>query len=84
MLKRAHGLADTLHNMTIFILDDELIVGNQISAPRGVPVYPEMACSWLEEEIPTISERPEKFQLSSADKRVLTEDIIPYMRNASS
>jgi len=81
--KRAHGLADTLRSMTIFILDDELIVGNQISEARGVPVYPEMACSWLEEEIPTISERPEKFQLSPEDRKVLTDDIIPFWKGRS-
>ena len=83
VLKRAHGLADTLRSMTVFILDDELIVGNQISEARGVPVYPEMACSWLEEEIPTISGRPEKFQLSPADREVLTDEIIPFWKGRS-
>ena len=83
VLRRAHGLADTLRSMTIFILDGELIVGNQISAPRGVPVFPEMACAWLEGEIPTISERPEKFELSPEDAYSLTTEIIPFWKGRS-
>jgi formate C-acetyltransferase len=69
--------------MTIFILDDELIVGNQISAPRGMPVFPEMACSWLEEEIPSISERPERFELDPEDEKILSREIIPFWRGRS-
>ena len=83
VLRRAHGLADTLRGMSIFILDGELIVGNQISAPRGVPVFPEMACSWLEEEIPFISQRPERFELSRDDEKTLLSEIIPFWKGRS-
>ncbi len=83
VLKRAAGLVNTLQRMSIFILEDELIVGNQISAPRGVPVFPEMACRWLEEEIPTIGQRPEKFRLSAEDAWTLAERIIPYWKGRS-
>ncbi len=80
VVRRALGLIRTLKKMSIFILEDELIVGNQISAPRGVPVFPEMADRWLEEEIPTIDRRPEKFRLSAEDAQRLTGEIVPYWK----
>ena len=83
VIRRALGLAKTLQNMTIFILDGELIVGNQISAPRGVPVFPEMACRWIEEELPDIRKRPEKFEIGEEDAKLLAGEILPYWKGRS-
>lgn len=83
VIKRARGLAHVLENMSIFILDDEIIVGNQISSPRGVPVFPEMACNWLEEELSSFDERPERFVISKADADLLADAIIPYWKGRS-
>jgi len=82
-IKRALGLAHVLENMSIFILDDEIIVGNQISSPRGVPVFPEMACNWLEEELGSFDERPERFVISKTDADLLADSIIPYWKGRS-
>ena len=38
VLKRAKALAKTLDNISIFIGDDELIVGNTASKPMGVEI----------------------------------------------
>ncbi len=80
IIRRALGLVQTMKKMSIFILDEELIVGNQVSAPRGVPIFPEMAAHWLEEEIPSIGKRPEKFQLAPSDAELLQSDVIPYWK----
>jgi pyruvate formate-lyase/glycerol dehydratase family glycyl radical enzyme len=80
IIRRALGLVRALQKMSIFILDEELIVGNQISAARGVPVFPEMASRWLEEEIPGIDKRPEKFRLAAEDAALLTAEILPYWK----
>jgi pyruvate formate-lyase/glycerol dehydratase family glycyl radical enzyme len=82
-MRRAEGLARALREMTVLILEDELIVGNQISAARGVPVFPEMACRWLEAEIGSIGTRPEKFRLGDEDARTIAEEILPYWRGHS-
>ena len=50
-LKRALALRDVLSRMSIYILDEELIVGNQASAPLAAPVFPEYSIRWLEEEL---------------------------------
>ncbi len=49
--RRALALAATLEQMSIYIADDELLVGNQASAVRAAPVFPEYAVDWLAEEI---------------------------------
>ncbi len=55
--KRSKAVAEVLRRMTVFIGDDELIVGNQARKLRAAPVFPEYDVSWIEEEIETISER---------------------------
>lgn len=83
VIKRARGLAHVLENMSIFIMKDELIVGNQISSPRGVPVFPEMACNWIEEELNSFAERPEHFVIGKTDADRLADSIIPYWKGRS-
>ncbi len=58
-LIRAKALEKILNEMTIFILDDELIVGNHASKLRFAPVYPEMDVKWMgdEEEIESLKTR---------------------------
>ncbi len=41
VLRRSHALAHVLENMTITIQPGEIIVGNQASAPRAAPIFPE-------------------------------------------
>jgi len=41
ILKRAYALEKTLREMTIFISEGELIVGNQSSRLRAAPIFPE-------------------------------------------
>lgn len=50
-IKRAKAVEKTLENMTIYIKDGELIVGNQASNERTAPVFPEYAVQWMEDEI---------------------------------
>lgn len=49
-MRRAKAFANVLDNMTIFVADDELIVGNLASKPRSAPVYPEYSVDWIIEE----------------------------------
>jgi pyruvate-formate lyase len=50
IIRRAYALEKTLSNMTVFIDDGELIVGNQSSRYRAAPIFPEYAVEWLLEE----------------------------------
>jgi len=48
VIRVAKGVASILDNMTIYIEDDELIVGNYACSPVSMPVYPEYYCRWIE------------------------------------
>jgi len=49
IIRRAKALDHLLRNMTIYILDEEQIVGNYASTPESLPTYPEYSHTWLEE-----------------------------------
>lgn len=73
-IKRAKGLEATLNNISIYISDNDLIVGNVVSRPRSVEVFPDIACDWIIEEIDTLSTREaDKWEISDADKGELLE-----------
>ncbi|MEG1003671.1 MAG: glycyl radical protein [Clostridium sp.] len=50
-IKRAKSVEKILENMSIYIKDGELIVGNQSSEERKAPLFPEYAVEWMEEEL---------------------------------
>lgn len=60
LIKRAKALKHVLETMSIFILDGELLVGNQASAPRSAPVFPEFSIQWLIDELDGIPQRPDQ------------------------
>ena len=56
-LKRAYALKDILEQMTIYIADGELIVGNHAEGIKYTPVFPEYIFSWVIEELDQIETR---------------------------
>ncbi len=58
ILKRAYALERTLKEMTIFIDEGELIVGNQSSALRAAPIFPEYVTAWIIKELDEFDKRP--------------------------
>lgn len=74
IIKRAMALQKTLEKMTIFIDDGELIVGNQSSAHRAAPIFPEYAVDWLPEEMDELDKRPgDAFYITEEHKVELKE-----------
>lgn len=59
LIKRAKALDKVLRNMTIFINEGDLLVGNQSSMLRCPPIYPENFVGWMnnEEEIERMEKR---------------------------
>ncbi|MHA1269888.1 MAG: glycyl radical protein [Candidatus Helarchaeota archaeon] len=72
-----------LEKMTIFIQEDELIVGNRTSKPLGGPLYPEIRVDWIESDIDTISSREIQPQYISKDELDELKEIIPYWKDKS-
>ena len=50
-IKRAKAVEKILKNMSIYIKEGELIVGNQASEERTAPIFPEYAVDWMEAEL---------------------------------
>ena len=74
ILKRAYALEKTLKEMTIFINEGELIVGNQSSKLRAAPIFPEYVTSWIINELDEFDKRPgDAFFITEEHKRELRE-----------
>ncbi|WP_034632528.1 glycyl radical protein [Maridesulfovibrio bastinii] len=76
-VRRAKALEKILSNMSIFIQDDEVIVGNQCSMPRSAPIFPEFSCKWVEAELDRLEKR-------TADVFLISEDVKTKLRDAFS
>lgn len=74
IIKRALALEKTLKEMTIFIDEGELIVGNQSSQNRAAPIFPEYAVDWLPAEMDELDKRPgDAFFITDLHKKELLE-----------
>jgi len=60
VIRRAKGLANILDKMTLYILDDELIVGNLAGKPMGAPFFPEYG--WEKSLDTLINQRLDAYQ----------------------
>ncbi|MFZ3138354.1 MAG: formate C-acetyltransferase/glycerol dehydratase family glycyl radical enzyme, partial [Thermodesulfovibrionales bacterium] len=79
VLKRALALAYVLENMSITIDPEALIAGDKTVNPRSGDISPEMAVKWIDEELESLSERPQdKFDAANEDISELRENIFPY------
>jgi pyruvate formate-lyase/glycerol dehydratase family glycyl radical enzyme len=79
ILRRAKALAKVLDNITIFIEDDELIVGNGAGKPMGVELDCDMAI-WPQDEIDAL--REEGFVASKEDEAEL-QALNDYWKNSN-
>lgn len=81
IIRRAMGLKYLLEHMTIFIDDEELIVGNHGSTPRSAPLYPEFG-SFSKKELDLMPIRKiDTLQITEEDKETLLKEIYPYWEN---
>lgn len=80
---RAQAFKYLMENKTIYIGQDELIVGERGPSPRGTPTYPEICCHTLE-DLETLNAREKiSYRVPDGVKAVQKEQIIPYWRGRS-
>lgn len=70
-IRRAKAFKNVLENISIYIQDGELIVGNQAIKPKASPIYPEYSYEWIEEEF---SGKPYNFDERPGDRFYYTEE----------
>jgi pyruvate formate-lyase/glycerol dehydratase family glycyl radical enzyme len=79
--RRAKAFDAILKEISVYILDDELIVGHQSGKQRSAPLFPEFAVEWILEEIDDFETRPQdRFIFSEEDKKYFKEVLVPYWR----
>ena len=86
IIQRARVFDTYLREKTIFILEDELIVGNVNSKIRGSAIWGELYARFLDEEL---DDPVKDFQIRGVDRHIihpeerkeLREVIIPYFKN---
>lgn len=80
ILRRAYTLDSVLRGMSIYIDPEALLVGNQASADRAAPIFPEYAMDWVINELDQFDQRDgDRFTITEENKQVL-RDIYPYWK----
>ncbi|MHA1957675.1 MAG: trans-4-hydroxy-L-proline dehydratase [Candidatus Thorarchaeota archaeon] len=79
-IARALAFKFLMENKTIYINENELIVGERGPEPRGTPTYPELCCHTIEDlEISNARERSQ-FTVTNSAKETYRDEIIPFWR----
>ncbi len=80
---RAMAFRELCEKKTVYIGEDELIVGERGPAPKAVPTFPELTCHSVE-DLRTLNDRERTSYAIDEDGIALYErDIIPYWRGRS-
>ncbi|MEN6368870.1 MAG: trans-4-hydroxy-L-proline dehydratase [Thermotogota bacterium] len=80
---RARGFRYILENETIYIGDDELIVGERGPRPRATSTYPELCCHSLEDLRVLSTRRKTPFLVDDATKKLYESTIVPFWTGKS-
>ncbi|MCL6087493.1 MAG: formate C-acetyltransferase/glycerol dehydratase family glycyl radical enzyme [Actinobacteria bacterium] len=80
LIRRAKALEKILTETSIYIKDNELIVGNQGSKPRVAPIFPEYGVEWLERELKNVSKRKVDPFICSEKTIEELEEIFKYWK----
>ena len=77
---RARNFYEICKKKTLYIGDDELIVGERGPLPKAVPTFPELTCHSVA-DLHTLNERPlQPYSISQADIDTYERVVIPYWK----
>ncbi len=75
---RARNFYELCKKKTIYIGDDELIVGERGPVPKAVPTFPELTCHTVE-DLHTLNDREmQPYLISDEDIATYEREVIPY------
>jgi pyruvate formate-lyase/glycerol dehydratase family glycyl radical enzyme len=82
-LRRALAFQSLMEHKTIFIGEDELIVGEKGPSPKATPTYPEL-CSHSLQDLDILDSREKiSFAVSPEVRKVYAEIVIPFWQGRS-
>ena len=75
---RAKNFYEICKKKTLYIGEDELIVGERGPLPKAVPTFPELTCHSVE-DLHTLNERElQRYSISQEDIDTYEREVIPY------
>jgi formate C-acetyltransferase len=77
---RALNFLEICRRKTIYIGDDELIVGERGPAPKAVPTFPELTCHSVEDLRTLASRELQRYTISEEDIDTYRREVIPYWK----
>jgi formate C-acetyltransferase len=75
---RALNFLDHCQKKTIYIGDDELIVGERGPKPKSVPTFPELTCHSVEDFRVLNTRDQQRYTISDDDIETYAQEVIPY------
>lgn len=83
IIRKAEIFRRLLEKMTIYILDDELIVGGYSEKQRGAPLFPEYCWDWCLAELDDYSKRKgDPYEITEKTKEELKQ-VLPLWKGKS-
>jgi len=75
---RALNFKYLMENRSLYIGEDELIIGEKSERPHAAPTFPELCCHTME-DLQILNDRQYiNFKISESDKKLHEEIILPY------
>ncbi len=75
---RALNFLDHCKKKTLYLGDDELIVGERGPAPKVVPTFPELTCHSVEDFNVLNTREQQRYTISEEDIATYASEVIPY------
>ncbi|MFV0437037.1 MAG: trans-4-hydroxy-L-proline dehydratase [Desulfopila sp.] len=77
---RALNFLDHCQKKTLYLADDELIVGERGPAPKAIPTFPELTCHSVEDFQVMNTREMQRYLTSQEDIDTYAREVIPYWR----
>ncbi|MDZ7832605.1 MAG: pyruvate formate lyase family protein [Desulfobacterales bacterium] len=83
--RRAMAMQALLKKMSVYIMDNELIVGQNTKAYVGAPIFPEVDTAWLEEELKIQDQKNigVEIPLMTEDVKKDLKEVVSYWKGKS-
>ncbi|MCF6179722.1 MAG: formate C-acetyltransferase/glycerol dehydratase family glycyl radical enzyme, partial [Geopsychrobacter sp.] len=75
---RALNFLEHCRQKTLYLGEDELIVGERGPKPKAVPTFPELTCHSVEDFRVLNSRAQQRYTISEEDMEIYAREVIPY------
>lgn len=77
---RALTFLEICKRKTLYLGDDELIVGERGPCPKAVPTFPELTCHSVEDFRVLNTREKQRYTISEEDIEIYAKEVIPYWK----